>query len=136
LAEAGEPARTFAVIVRAYDDGVAFRYDLPKQAALENFVLTNERTEFTFAGDYRCWAGNESACAENHYGLLDNVATPAGISIMTGQLRGPVEKIPMPAANHKGDHATWNARGQEWLEAISSGPALSGERRWLRLKVK
>lgn len=67
LAEAGTPVRSFALIVRAYDDGVAFRYDLPRQSALTDFVLTNERTEFVFAGDYRCWAGGESSCAENQY---------------------------------------------------------------------
>ncbi|MEI6074568.1 MAG: acetylxylan esterase [Verrucomicrobiota bacterium] len=55
------------------------------------------------------------------FGLLDNVAMSAGISIMTSQLHGPVEKIPMPAANHKGDHAAWNKQSQKWLEAIKVG---------------
>lgn len=62
-----EQGRTFGLIVRAYDDGVAFRYDLPKESGLGDFVLTDELTEFRFAEDYRCWAGNESACAENQY---------------------------------------------------------------------
>lgn len=67
LEERGEPRRTFGLIVRAYDEGVAFRYDLPEASGLGDFVLTDERTEFCFAEDYRCWAGNESACAENQY---------------------------------------------------------------------
>ena len=67
LEESGEPRRTFGLIVRAYDDGVAFRYDLPEGSGLGDFVLTSELTEFCFADDYRCWAGNESACAENQY---------------------------------------------------------------------
>jgi len=67
LEEQGQPHRTFGLIVRAYDDGVAFRYDLPKESGLGDFVLTEELTEFRFAEDYRCWAGNESACAENQY---------------------------------------------------------------------
>jgi alpha-glucosidase len=46
--------------VRAYDNGVAFRYDLPQVSGLGNFVLTRELTEFRFAGDYRCWFGEES----------------------------------------------------------------------------
>ncbi len=32
LEERGTPARTFGLIVRAYDDGVAFRYDLPEKS--------------------------------------------------------------------------------------------------------
>ena len=67
LEEPGAPRRTFGLIVRAYDDGVAFRYDLPGKSGLGNFVLTNELTEFHFADDYRCWAGDESDCAENQY---------------------------------------------------------------------
>lgn len=67
LEEAGEPSRSFALVVRAYNDGVAFRYDLPRQKDLTDFVITGERTEFSFPADYRCWAGNESICAENQY---------------------------------------------------------------------
>jgi alpha-glucosidase len=67
LEERGAQTRTFGLIVRAYNGGVAFRYDLPESSGLENFVLTNELTEFHFADDYRCWAGDESECAENQY---------------------------------------------------------------------
>ncbi len=67
LEERGEPRRMFGLIVRAYDDGIAFRYDLPNESGLGDFVLTDERTEFRFAEDYRCWAGNESESAENQY---------------------------------------------------------------------
>ncbi len=67
LEERGTPSRTFGLIVRAYDDGVAFRYDLPEASGLGNFVLTNELTEFRFADDFRCWAGGESGSAETRY---------------------------------------------------------------------
>ncbi|HBF35393.1 TPA: hypothetical protein DDW35_12600, partial [Candidatus Sumerlaeota bacterium] len=50
-----------------YDNGVAFRYDIPEASKLGQFVLTKELTEFRFAGDYRCWAGEEGSCAENQY---------------------------------------------------------------------
>ena len=62
-----EQNRTFGLIVRAYDDGVAFRYDLPAASGLGHFVLTNELTEFHFASDDRCWFGEGSSCAENLY---------------------------------------------------------------------
>jgi alpha-glucosidase len=75
LEERGTPARTFGLIVRAYDDGVAFRYDLPERSG---FVLTDELTEFRFADDYRCWAGGESECAENQYPETKLSAIPSG----------------------------------------------------------
>jgi alpha-glucosidase len=78
LAERGTPARGFGLIVRAYDDGVAFRYDLPESSGLGGFVLTNELTEFRFADDYRCWAGGESHCAENEYPETKLSAIPSG----------------------------------------------------------
>ncbi len=37
--------------LRAYDDGVAFRYGLPEQDSLRNFVLAAETTEFRLSGN-------------------------------------------------------------------------------------
>lgn len=78
LAEGGAAARTFGLIVRAYDDGIAFRYDLPESSGLGQFILTDELTEFRFADDYRCWAGGESECAENEYPETKLSAIPSG----------------------------------------------------------
>ena len=41
--------------IRAYDEGVGFRYTLPEQAGLKAFTITNELTEYRFDGDYPCW---------------------------------------------------------------------------------
>jgi len=67
LKEGCSPARTFALVARAYDEGVAFRYDLPEASGLGEFTLQRELTEFRFPADYRAWPGDESACAENTY---------------------------------------------------------------------
>lgn len=61
------PARAFALVARAYDDGIAFRYDLPEASGLGEFTLDRELTEFRFPADHRAWPGDESACAENTY---------------------------------------------------------------------
>ena len=53
--------------MRAYNDGIAFRYDLPEESGLGQFVLTDELTEFHFADDYRCWGGRDSASTEVQY---------------------------------------------------------------------
>jgi len=79
--DADAPGRV-NLIMRAYDDGVAFRYEIPVQPGLENYVVTEERTEFIFPSDLTCWAGDYSDCAENQYPekllsrLSANVARP------------------------------------------------------------
>ncbi len=49
--------RRMDVLVRAYPDGVAFRYRLPKQPGLEHFLVTKELSSFHFASDVTVWAG-------------------------------------------------------------------------------
>ncbi|USX11809.1 glycoside hydrolase family 97 protein [Oxalobacteraceae bacterium OTU3CAMAD1] len=54
---AGKPFN-FHLLVRAYDDGVAFRYTLPEQAGLSTVKVKSENTQFNFAKDYDCWGAN------------------------------------------------------------------------------
>ncbi len=56
LDETAAPKRRFALRVRVYDGGVAFRYELPAQDAMQEFRLQQERTCFHFADDATCWA--------------------------------------------------------------------------------
>ena len=55
VAESGDPGRHFAVVFRAFDDGVAFRYELPEQPGLGEFEIMDELTEFHLADDPRAW---------------------------------------------------------------------------------
>ena len=48
--------RRLQIIFRAYDDGAAFRYVVPKQAGLERLDIVEEKSEFRFPEDYPCWA--------------------------------------------------------------------------------
>ena len=50
------PQRRFQMVFRAYDDGVAFRYVLPK--AWGPFDLAAENTSFHFPDDATAWAAN------------------------------------------------------------------------------
>jgi len=43
LQETVAPQRKIGLILRAYDDGVAFRYDLPRQRWISSFGLVSER---------------------------------------------------------------------------------------------
>jgi len=50
----------FEVLVRAYDDGVALRYVLPGPTVPGAFTVSENLTEFLFAGDHRAWIGGGS----------------------------------------------------------------------------
>lgn len=47
--------RRLTLVFRAYDEGVAFRYVFPEQAAFDGFALTDELTEWRFAPDAQAW---------------------------------------------------------------------------------
>lgn len=63
----GTNHRSFGLMVRVFDHGVALRYAVPKESGMAEFTLTDEATAFRFAGDYRCWLGTPSPCAESFY---------------------------------------------------------------------
>ncbi len=65
--------RRLRVIVRAYDDGVAFRYVLPQQPGLDAVNIRNEETRFDFPADYRCWGLNLGKFGTSHEGEFDPV---------------------------------------------------------------
>lgn len=44
--------RIFNIHVKAFDDGVGLRYAFPAQPAIQEVLLTEEETNFIFAGDY------------------------------------------------------------------------------------
>jgi alpha-glucosidase len=58
LRERQEPRRRLDLIFRVYNEGVAFRYSVPKQEGLEKFTLKSEDTGFCFAKDVSAFALN------------------------------------------------------------------------------
>jgi alpha-glucosidase len=58
LEERIKPYRKLDVVLRAYDEGVAFRYVVPKQDLTEEFNLAAENTGFYFAADAFAYALN------------------------------------------------------------------------------
>ena len=58
LRERRAPRRRLDLIFRAYDEGAAFRYVLPKQEGLEKFTLSSENTGFYYHGEPFAYALN------------------------------------------------------------------------------
>jgi alpha-glucosidase len=69
-----QSGRPFEIIMRAFDDGIGFRYVLPAapSAAMQDFVLEEEQTQFAFPENYPCYAGeNENTgTARNPIGYV------------------------------------------------------------------
>ena len=54
LQEKNGQKRQLGVVFRAYDDGVAFRYEFPR--SLQDFVIMDEATEFALPSDAQAWS--------------------------------------------------------------------------------
>ncbi|MGD9486428.1 MAG: glycoside hydrolase family 97 protein [Calditrichaceae bacterium] len=55
LKEKQAPGRKLIIYFRAYDDGIAFRYEFPEQSAIKEALITDELTQFRLSGDHTCW---------------------------------------------------------------------------------
>jgi len=88
LREHVKPYRALQLEFRVFDDGVGFRYVLPRQRALSAFAITSEDTEFNFAGDFPAWwipaqygpgSGDENLWNHTPLSQLDAAQTPLTI---------------------------------------------------------
>lgn len=55
LQEQTAKKRKVTVEFRVFDDGIGFRYEIPQQSNLTDFVIMDELTEFALAHDYNAW---------------------------------------------------------------------------------
>jgi hypothetical protein len=55
LQEKEEPKRLLNIYFRAYNDGVAFRYEFPEQEGLKELKIVDELTKFQLTGDHKTW---------------------------------------------------------------------------------
>ncbi len=112
--ETAAPRRHFTLAVQAFNDGVAFRYEVPAQPSLGDFEITDELTEFALADNARTWwiASNrprldrsEQLWSEGPVSTLDSVQTP-----LTMEFRGGKTFVVIHEANLV-DYAKMNIRG-------------------------
>ena len=94
VAEVTSPGRRFVVAVRAFNDGIGFRYELPAQPGLGEFAITDELTEFTLADDARAWwipsnrprlDRSEMLFSSSPVSVLDSVQTPLTLETRDGR---------------------------------------------------
>lgn len=83
--ETAPPGRRFTLRVRAFNDGIGFRYEFPEQPGLGAFEITDELTEFVLADNSRAWSipsdrprmdRSEMLYSSGPVSLLQHVQTP------------------------------------------------------------
>ncbi len=75
----GNVNRMLNIVFRMYDEGVAFRYEIPRYDDLKRILIKNDATTFAFAEDGMWWAhnGERANLGPNHISNLpDNLLTP------------------------------------------------------------
>lgn len=75
LQERGGARRRMDLVLRAYDDGVAFRILVPAQPATAGAIVRYERTGFYFPQAWKCWGFNVGHFGSSHEGEFDPVDT-------------------------------------------------------------
>ncbi len=62
--------RPLNIYFRAYDDGVAFRYEFPKQKGIDTITILSENSQFTMTGDHLSWW--TPGCWDSYEYLINN----------------------------------------------------------------
>lgn len=93
VAEGRAPNRRFAVVFRAFDDGVGFRYELADSGGFGDFEMMEELTEFALADNARAWwipanrpepDRQEILYSSSPVSRLDTVHTPLTLQMTNG----------------------------------------------------
>ncbi|HMI49813.1 MAG TPA: glycoside hydrolase family 97 N-terminal domain-containing protein, partial [Gemmatimonadaceae bacterium] len=94
VAETAAPGRTFDFVVRAFNDGVGFRYEFPAQAGLGDFVISDELTQFNLADDAKSWwipsnrprlDRSEMLYSSSPVSVIDSIQTPLTMQTRNGK---------------------------------------------------
>ena len=73
LVESAATKRTINIVVRAFNDGLAFRYEFPQQKNWAAYTLTDENTEFNIAGNPQLRILQFDNYTSSHEGLYDKI---------------------------------------------------------------
>ncbi len=94
VGETGDAKRRMTLRVRAFDDGIGFRYEVPQQAGLDSVEITRELTEFAMADNALAWwipsdrsrkDRSEELYSAAPVSTLDSVQTPLTMQTTDGR---------------------------------------------------
>lgn len=73
LQEIAEPGRLVNLIVRAYNDGVAFRYEFPEQKNWSSYVMYDEKTQFNLNANPMALVMYLPGYVNSHEGIYNHI---------------------------------------------------------------
>jgi alpha-glucosidase len=94
VSETAAPKRRFDFVVRAFNDGIGFRYEFPAQPGLGEFVITDELTQFNLADDAKSWwipsnrprlDRSEMLYSSSPVSVIDSIQTPLTMATRDGK---------------------------------------------------
>jgi alpha-glucosidase len=80
LKEKKAEPRVMNLVFRVFNDGIGFRYQIPKQRHLDQFEIMDELTEFRLTGDHKTWF--IPAFAPNRYEYLYHEKPVSGLNVV------------------------------------------------------
>ncbi len=107
--ERSAPNRRLTLLLRAYDDGFAFRYVVPGKED-EQYVLTEEKTCFRFDSDLTCWASDNGHLDSSH-------EAPFGKTTLSRLRPEGIYALPLVATGDFGFAALAEAEVTNWPKA-------------------
>jgi alpha-glucosidase len=94
VSETSAPNRRFEFVVRAFNDGIGFRYEFPAQPGLGEFVISDELTQFNLADDAKSWwipsnrprlDRSEMLYSSSPVSVIDSIQTPLTMATRDGK---------------------------------------------------
>ncbi len=86
LEEKEAPHRLLNIYFRAYDDGIGFRYEFPKQAGVDSLTIMDENTEFQLTGDHLCWWNPGDWDSSEHLYYTDSLSKIDALELKKNEL--------------------------------------------------
>lgn len=91
LRETKNLERELKLIFRVFDDGIGFRYEIPRQPNIDSLEIRDEQTEFVFTDNHKAWwipayqhQRYEYLYTKSSLNDLDTVHTPLTMEIADG----------------------------------------------------
>lgn len=84
-----KPVAQLNLNFRVYDEGTAVCYTIPKQAEINDFEITEEKTEFCFTGDHLSWSSKKVEGQYSHL-KLSELEGVRGRPMLVEVAEGPV----------------------------------------------
>ncbi len=86
LEESAAPNRPLTLYFRAYNDGVAFRYEFPKQDGVDSITIMDENTQFQLTADHVAWWNPGDWDSSEHLYYTDSLSKIDALALKKSDL--------------------------------------------------